>query len=160
MKAVIKKHKLGDGHFTKSMRIYSNAKNDAAFKVAISGVVLTPIATPKKFLRVESLENSTATVTFPLLSKKEDLAVSKVIFRESRSSSQNGGGTPLITNAKTVLTKLDKKDEYGYREYSLKVSLSIAPVKILSGDFIISTNHPKQKDVLIRGMILPPPTDK
>ena len=163
MKAVIKKHKLvNGGKFSKSLRIYSNAENNPSLRLEITGVVLTPISTPKRFIRIESSANGTAKTLFSIFSKKEDLKILSVEFDEQRGSanSVDNASSPLKVKAKLKLTKTSTKDENGYLKYNIELTLPIAPTKISSGNFIFTSNHPEEKVFNIRGMILPPPSDK
>lgn len=150
----IKKNKLGEGNFTKALRVMSNAENEPNLRLSIKGKILSPIDVNKRFLRIESSESS-AEGEIILSSQKEDLKITEVKFVEREDNSPNWEKQPDIF-AKTKLAPTGEKDSFGYISYKLELIMNIAPTNILSGSFQITTNHPEQKIINIRGMILPP----
>lgn len=151
----IKKNKLGDGSFTKALRVMSNAANEPNLRLSIKGKILSPIDISKRFLRIESGESSSEGEII-LSSQKKDLKIMEVKFVEREgSNSPNWEKQPDIL-AKSKLTATGEVDSFGYQSYKLELSMNIAPTNILSGHFEIKTNHPEQKMINLRGMILPP----
>lgn len=153
----IKKEKLGDGDFTKALRVMSNATNEPNLRLSIKGKILSPIDISKRFLRIESNE-SKSEAELLISSQKEDLEISEVKFVEREGNAPNWEKQPDIF-AKTKLTPVGQKDEFGYQSFKLEITMNIAPTNILSGHFEIKTNHPEQKMLNLRGMILPPAKD-
>lgn len=150
----IKKNKLGDGNFTKSLRVMSNAKNEPNLRLSIKGKILSPIDIGKRFLRIESGENMAMAELF-LATQKSDFKITEVKFTEKPGNSPNWEKQPDIF-AETKLSATNEVDSHGYKKYKLEISMNISPTHILSGSFQISTNHPEQKHINLRGMILPP----
>lgn len=150
----IKKNKLGDGSFTKALRVMSNAVNEPNLRLSISGKILSPIDVSKRFLRIES-EESNAKAELIISSQKKDLKISEVKFIEKAGGSPDQPALPDLI-AKTSLSPTGEVDNLGYKSYKLSLNIDVAPTNILSGSFVITTNHPEQKTINLRGMILPP----
>jgi len=154
VKIFIKKSDIGDGVFSKTVRVYSNAENDSILKLGIGGRVLPPVEFSKRFLRVETVTGQSASVEVDVSTKHAGFTIKQVTFidRDARDAGQEPKEIPIpfqLTNSKKV-------DEFGYSTYLLKLTTSINTTTLLNGVFMIKTNHPEEPSIEIRGMILPP----
>ena len=152
----IKLSKLKSGTFTKSITITSNAKNIEVIRVSITGKILADIHLSHRFIHLKPDTNGKFHSSLTLSTEKKDFKIKEITFKQKKKKNiPEWQLDPEIVFNHSITTS-DTTDADGYYIYSLRFSCAItSPQEILSGSFILKTNHPKREIIKLRGMINP-----
>lgn len=152
----IKLAKLRSGTFTKSVTITSNAKNIELLRVSITGKILSIIHLSHRFIHLKPDTNGKFVGSLTLSTGKKDLKIKEITFKQKKKKETPDWQLEPEIVFNHSITASDTADADGYYAYSLNFSCTITPPpEILSGSFILKTNHPKRETIKLRGMINP-----
>lgn len=141
------------GNFKKGVTVKSNAKNHNILRLYLGGSIKPFVGVDKSYIRLKSTANDSEIVK--LESQKSDLKIKEVIFNPDKSDHSTplwAANTPLVMNY-SLKKEPEVKGSGGYEKYTL-ILKTASPVDFTRhGRFLIKTNHPKRKEIQIRGMI-------
>jgi hypothetical protein len=142
------------GAFRKFVTIFSNAKNNAEFKVSLGGTLRTVIESSKRELRLISTDQKVWSDTFTLSTEKKDLTIKELTFKPYNDGQQS---TPAWQSDLKIYPKytFSKSDSTSgkYTIYSVKILFEAKDSEPKFGEFLFKTNHPKMPEIKIAGAI-------
>lgn len=148
----IKLAKLRSGTFTKSVTITSNAKNIELLRVSITGKILSIIHLSHRFIHLKPDTNGKFVGSLTLSTGKKDLKIKEITFKQKKKKETPDWQLEPEIVFNHSITASDTADADGYYAYSLNFSCTITPPpEILSGSFILKTNHPKERRLNLEG---------
>ncbi len=150
----IKTSRLGDGKFSKYVKVMSNARNSRVLKLSMIGRVVTPISFHPKALVFQPDLHKKAKGTVTLSSEKGDLVIDQISFEKSKNDEPSWQKEQLFLVSHSI-KRSDTTDKDGFWDYALDLSFEYAPHSTMSGYFFISTNHPEVHTVKYRIIIKP-----
>jgi len=134
------------GPLSKYVNITSNANKDP-IRVTIDATIQAAIDASDNYIRFDQASKESKTIA--LSTKKEDLKVSNISFN-SDNTSTDPASRNLRLHVEYTLTPTDSVKENGYKIYKLEIKRPKSE-KDLYGQFVITTNHPDRKEIVIRG---------
>lgn len=149
------KMREGTTTFRKSVTVYSNAKNTESIVLNISGKLLNIVDVSESFLHMIPDKDGKMCAKVLLSTAKKDFAVDHMVFQETKTDNTPSwqANVPIAVTYK--VTKSEKPDADGYLAYTVDFSMDMAPPNTITGEFVITTNHPEKKTINIRGMLEP-----
>lgn len=127
------------GSLSKGVRVTSNAQNDSIVRLLIKARIIEPLSSSLSFIDMTgNNENKNTSIT--LSTPKEDLKVTKVIFKPK-------SGKPI--KAAFTFTPTDSTDADGLSLFTLDIE-PVKMQKVTEGELVISTNHPERKEMKLR----------
>jgi len=152
----IKTAKLGTGTFSKSVRVLSNAQNNAEAVLTLSGKILAEIQPSHKWinLKPDSAGKFNGFITFA--TEKKDFKITEMIFEPQKKENLPLWQQDQGISIKYTVTKTDTADIDGYYTFAMNFSLNTPPPpEIIQGQFVFKTNHPKTDEIRLKGLINP-----
>lgn len=122
-------------------------------------IVRSELAVEPSYLSVRPSSKGTVQQSLTLTTQKKKLEIKEVSFKENKRSNKGMAAwqADLSIPFNFKLEQTDKKLEDEYIEYKLDISTTIPDDhKTTYGNFIILTNHPKKKEIELRGVIMAP----
>ncbi|MGD9201529.1 MAG: hypothetical protein PVI26_08210 [Chitinispirillia bacterium] len=149
---------MGNGSFSKTTSIISNASNNNTLQITLRGKILSHLYSSKRFIRVVPDERGNIQESIDLNTEKANLKITSIYFRENNNE-KNKNNTPnwqsnLNLYPNFSVSKTDTTDADGYYTYKIELIMNISPSKTLSGNFFFNTNHPQKNVFKIRGIIV------
>jgi hypothetical protein len=139
------------GPISKGITVTSNAENEPSVRLTIEAVVQAVIAVSESYVNLDS-KNTTVPHTIVLSSKKADLTVSDVSFRQNGNGKSPEWQSAIPFVIKHTFVSADSMRADSSRVFKLDLYFP-GTDKTVSGDFIIKTNHPDKPEIIVRGEI-------
>ncbi len=140
------------GTLSKGITVSSNAKNDPTVHLTIEAIVQSLIDVSTGFLSL-SAANASSPSTIRLTSRKDDLKVTKLVFKPSDNSGKAAWQSDLPLPLAFTCIATDSVRADTCKVYHLNV-YSPAIGKTVTGEFIITTNHPDKPEIHVRGELI------
>jgi hypothetical protein len=137
----------------------SNAKNDPNLKLSLGFTIRSELGVEPSYLSIRPGAKGTVHQSLTLTTQKKNLEIKEVSFKESTrpGKGMNAWQADLSIPFNFKLEPTDKKLDDDYIEYKLDISTTVPEDhKTSYGNFIILTNHPKKKEIEVRGVIMEP----
>jgi hypothetical protein len=138
------------GDITKSAVVTSNAKNEPTIRLTLNATIRPVIAISKQYISLQSSKDQKSD-SLLLSSLKKDLIVTSIIFKPHNQNSTewyNQHSIPITYE----LNKTDSISPDSFTVFTLLIK-STSLKESVTGEFIISTNHPDKKQISINGSI-------
>jgi hypothetical protein len=139
------------GSYSKYVTVTSNAKNDASVKLTIEIIVQASIDVSETAIALDK-SHVTAPKIIYLSSKKTDMKVTDVSFKSTDTPTPPEKENQAVA-IKTTWTPLDSTRTDGYKVYKLAVFAPVLDKQVVTGDFVIKTNHPDKAEISLHGVI-------
>jgi len=126
-------------------------------KLSLAFTIRAELAVEPSYLSLRPNKKGTVQMTLTVTTQKKDLVIKSVAFKEHKKpgAPMDAWQTELSMPFNFKLEKTDTKLDDGYIEYKLNISTTVPEDHATTyGNFTIETNHPKKKDVELRGVIL------
>ena len=136
------------GRMVRDVVVTSNAAANPNVRLVIEADITPSIEVSETYLEFESAGKKSVYLS----SAKRDLKVSNVVFRPY----QGDGSVPawasnVPLNIKYKFAPSDSARADGLKVYKLDIDPPGAGGEPVAGDFLISTNHPDKKEIVIQG---------
>ena len=126
-------------------------------KLSLQFTIRAELAVEPSYLSIRPDKKGNSGISLKLTTQKKDLVIESVSFKEHKKTGKamDAWQTALPMPLNFKLEQTDTKLEDGYIEYSMEISTSVPEDhKTTYGNFILKTNHPKKKEVELRGVIM------
>ena len=138
------------GYMSRGVTVTSNAANNPTVNLTIEATIIPLIDVSETYLEFGDAGKK----SLYLSSAKRDLKVAGVVFRPYQGG---GGNVPawasnVPLNLKYSFAPSDSARADGLKVYKLDIDPPGAGGEQVAGEFLISTNHPEKKEIVIRGM--------
>jgi hypothetical protein len=147
---------LRSGPFGKSISVESNATNQPRLVLTMKGYILPVLDVSPTYLTIVNGTPLASAPELTLKTRKADLKIMELTFRARSSPGAPMGGWRAMLPVLPVheLTRPEKPDKNGYYEYKLKVTVDLETNEPMSGEFMVTTNHPDRQEFAIRGRVV------
>jgi hypothetical protein len=139
------------GTISKGITITSNAANEKDVRLTITATITSPVEMSDINVNFGGTDTAT-TRTITLVSKKHDLSVTGVSFKENAQGNTPGWQSELRLPITYKLVPLDSIRNDGARLFSLKLNAPKVE-KSVSGVMVIATNHPEKPELSLQAYI-------
>jgi hypothetical protein len=147
---------LHSGPFGKSITVESNATNQPRLVLTIKGYILPVLDVSPTYLTIVNGTPLAGAPELTLKTKKADLRIMELTFRArgSRGGAMAGWRAMLPVLPVHELTRPKKPNKDGFYEYKLKVTVDLETNEDMSGEFMVTTNHPDKQEFSFRGRVV------
>ncbi|MBN1981330.1 MAG: DUF1573 domain-containing protein [Chitinivibrionales bacterium] len=158
--SVIKLSSLHDGDFTKTISVISNASNNQRLRLSLSGKILSAINVSDRYLHLTP-KNGVIQATITLSTQKKDFEIQTLRFVPTQTVSTPGWqAEPAYVGKYTLTLKSSTPDSDGYYTFEMQLTFSMDPTQSISGNYVITTNHPQMAEISIYGLVMVDETKK
>jgi len=140
---------MRNGYMSRTVAVTSNATNTPSLTLTIEADITPAIEVSETHLAFENAGKK----TLYLASGKNDLKIDGVAFRFYTAGSSRQWSSDVPLNMNYRFTPADSTRADGLKVYKLELDAPGGGKEPVSGEVLITTNHPYKQEIVLRGTV-------